>query len=92
MTANEANILKDYMKEVCVNGTADDLKELSYECAGKTGSAQYNSGTDSHAWFIGFAPANNPKISVSIIVEGGGSGGKVAVPIAKRIFMEYLGK
>ena len=92
MTATEADVLKDYMKEVCVSGTADDLKELSYECAGKTGSAQYTSGTDSHAWFIGFAPADNPKISVSIIVEGGGSGGKVAVPIAKKIFMESLGK
>ena len=46
---------------------------------------------DSHAWFTGFAPADDPEISVTIIVERIGSGGDYAVPIAKRIFDAYFG-
>ena len=45
---------------------------------------------DSHAWFTGFAPAEDPKVSVTIIVEGAGSGGDYAVPIAKRLFDVYF--
>ena len=45
---------------------------------------------DSHAWFTGFAPAEDPEISVTIIVERIGSGGDYAVPIAKRLFDAYF--
>ena len=44
----------------------------------------------SHAWFVGFAPVDNPEIVVSVIVEHGGRGGAVAAPIAKRVIEEYL--
>ena len=47
--------------------------------------------TKSHAWFTGFAPAEDPQICVTIIVENAGSGGSYAVPIAKRIFDAYFG-
>ena len=43
-----------------------------------------------HAWFTGFAPANDPEISVTIIIEGAGSGGDYAVPLAKRIMNAYF--
>ncbi|MBQ6887595.1 MAG: penicillin-binding protein 2 [Lachnospiraceae bacterium] len=91
MTENEASILTELMEEVVESGTGRKLAGLSYTAAGKTGSAEYNTVKgDSHAWFTGFAPAENPQVCVTIIVEGAGSGGDFAVPIAKRIFDAYL--
>ena len=59
--------------------------------AGKTGSAEYNDVKGgSNAWFTGFAPVENAEIAVTIILEGAGSGGDHAVPIAKRIFDCYF--
>lgn len=91
MTEEEAEFLTQLMAGVVENGTASKLSGLSYTAAGKTGSAEYNGmKEDSHAWFTGFAPAENPEICVTIIVEGAGSGGDYAVPIAKRIFDAYF--
>ena len=92
MTQEEAEVLRDLMTSVVTTGTARKLNGLSYTAAGKTGSAEYNLvKEDSHAWFTGFAPAQNPEISVTIIVERIGSGGDYAVPIAKRLFDAYFG-
>lgn len=91
ISEQEAESLKELMRGVVEEGTASKLKGLSYTAAGKTGSAEYNSvKEDSHAWFTGFAPADNPQISVTIIIEGAGSGGDFAVPIARRIFDTYF--
>lgn len=91
ITEEEAQALTELMTEVVESGTATKLKGLTYTAAGKTGSAEYNSDkSDSHAWFTGFAPVENPQICVTIIIEGAGSGGDYAVPIAKRIFNAYL--
>lgn len=91
MTEEESEILTELMKGVVENGTASKLKGLSYSAAGKTGSAEYNTDKDdSHAWFTGFAPAEDPEIAVTIIIEGAGSGGEYAVPMAKRIFDKYF--
>ena len=92
MTEEEAAALNSLMQEVVKSGTGTKLSGLSYTAAGKTGSAEYNSiKTDSHAWFTGFAPAEDPEVCVTIIIEGAGSGGDYAVPIAKRIFDQYFG-
>ena len=92
MTEDEANTLTEMMVQVVENGTGTKLKGLSYTAAGKTGSAEFNTSTsDSHAWFTGFAPVEDPEICVTIIVENAGSGGSYAVPIAKRIFDAYFG-
>ncbi len=91
ITEQEAENLTQLMAEVVESGTATKLKGLGYTAAGKTGSAEYNNvKTDSHAWFTGFAPVENPQICVTVIIEGAGSGGDFAVPIAKRIFNAYL--
>ena len=91
MSEQEAEILTELMMQVVENGTATKLKGQTYTAAGKTGSAEYNSvKTDSHAWFTGFAPADDPQICVTIIIEGAGSGGDYAVPIARRLFDAYL--
>lgn len=91
MSKTEADIMKGLMTSVVEEGTAKKLSGLSYTAAGKTGSAEYNNVKgDSHAWFTGFAPAEDPEISVTIILEGAGSGGDYAVPLAKRIFDTYF--
>lgn len=91
MSEEEAAILTDLMADVVTEGTASRLKGLSYTAAGKTGSAEYGTVKgDSHAWFTGFAPVENPEICVTIIIEGAGAGGDYAVPIAKRIFDAYF--
>ena len=90
MSSEEARILRSMMEQVVQRGTASKLKGLSYTAAGKTGSAEFNDVKDSHAWFTGYAPAEDPQICVTIIVEEAGSGGSYAVPIAKRIFDAYF--
>lgn len=91
MSQSEAEFLTEMMEGVVQSGTATKLKGLSYSAAGKTGSAEFSADkTDSHAWFTGFAPVENPQVCVTVIVEGAGSGGDYAVPMAKRIFDAYF--
>ncbi len=91
MTEEEAAILTKMMAVVAETGTAKKLKNTYYTAAGKTGSAEYNDNkSDSHAWFTGFAPVEDPEICITIIVEGVGSGGDYAVPMAKRIMNAYF--
>jgi penicillin-binding protein 2 len=87
------------------HGTAKGInKDISYQIAGKTGTAQvlgikqnakYNENSidfkfRDHALFISFAPANDPKIAVAVIVENGGHGGSVAAPIAGQVIKQFL--
>jgi peptidoglycan glycosyltransferase len=92
MTSDEAATLTQMMEQVVQSGTATGLADSPYNAVGKTGSAEYSSSSsDSHAWFTGFAPKDDPQICVTIIMEKAGSGGHMAVPVAKRIFDEYFG-
>ncbi|MFT3984105.1 MAG: penicillin-binding transpeptidase domain-containing protein [Lachnospiraceae bacterium] len=88
----DALALQELMAEVVQSGTATKVRETSgYVAAGKTGSAEYSSvKTESHAWFSGFAPVSDPEIAVTVILEGAGSGGDYAVPMAKRVFDAYF--
>lgn len=85
-----ANQVTGMMKSVVEDGTASSLRYLGYPVAGKTGTAEIDSDGTSHAWFVGFAPANKPKIAVSVVVEGAGTGSQYAVPIAQKLFEKYL--
>lgn len=89
-----AKSLRTMMREVVVNGTGKRAFDtVGYDIAGKTGSAEYSSNKSlSHAWFTGFAGTDEPEIAITVIVEGGGSGGAVSVPIAKRVFDAYYNK
>jgi penicillin-binding protein 2 len=71
------------------NGTAASSRIKDIQMAGKTGTAQNPHGKD-HAWFIGFAPYNNPKIAIAVFVENVGFGAQWAAPIARDIVEEYL--
>ncbi|MBQ7918865.1 MAG: penicillin-binding protein 2 [Lachnospiraceae bacterium] len=90
MTEEEARILQELMTAVVESGTASKLQGYGYTAAGKTGSAEYNSNSDSHAWFTGFAPVENPQVAVTVILECAGSGGDYAVPMARRVFDAYF--
>ena len=63
---------------------------FNIEVGGKTGSAQTVQGEDAHAWFVGFAPYDEPEIAVVVLVEHGGTGGYTA-GVAKEIMSEYFG-
>lgn len=67
-------------------GTAKSLRTLPFKVAGKTGTAQFNNNQNVHAWFTAFAPYDNPELVVTVMIEGGGEGSAIAVPIAKQIF------
>lgn len=87
---DEADILMEYMRMVVEDGTGYNLKGCSFTSGGKTGSAEINAGRDSHAWFTGFAPAEDPQIAITVILEGAGSGGDYAVPAAKQVLQKYF--
>jgi penicillin-binding protein 2 len=70
-------------------GTATHLRYGEFEISGKTGTAQNPHGED-HAWFIAFAPFDNPKIAIAVMVENVGFGGTHAAPIAKKVIEAYL--
>ncbi|MBQ2250272.1 MAG: penicillin-binding protein 2, partial [Lachnospiraceae bacterium] len=90
MTATEAKGLQILLERVVTDGTGSALRTEAYSVAGKTGSAEFEKGKETHAWFVGYAPAENPEIAVCVIVEEGGSGGKAAAPIARQMFDAYL--
>ena len=92
MSESEAAAMKNLMESVVKEGTAKaGMSGATYSAAGKTGSAEFDSlKLDSHAWFTGFAPVDDPQVSVTIIIESIGTGGDYAVPIAKRLFDCYF--
>ena len=73
-------------------GTAAGARIDGHEVAGKTGTAQFWRGgvKDNHTWFIAFAPYDEPRYAVSVIVQGAQSGGGVAAPIASKILSDIF--
>ena len=90
MTPEEAKALTGLLRQVVTDGTGSAVRTDQYPAAGKTGSAEFETGKETHGWFIGFAPADDPEIAVSVIVEESGSGGKTAAPVARAIFDVYF--
>ena len=79
----------------CVNrggGTAPGARIRNYQVAGKTGTAQFwrRGIPDNHVWFISFAPYDNPRYAVCVMVNGGASGGGVAAPISSKILADIF--
>ncbi|MCA1712525.1 MAG: penicillin-binding protein 2 [Actinobacteria bacterium] len=92
-----ADQLTAMMELVVSSGTGTSAQIPGVRVAGKTGTAQHAVGEDPHAWFIGFAPAEDPQVAVAVVVEDGGSagseatGGRVAAPIARAMMRAILG-
>ncbi len=90
-----ALLLAEMMEGVVASGTGTRAAVPGVRVAGKTGTAENDNGPP-HAWFIGFAPLDGPRIALAVLVEAGGdageaaSGGSVAAPIARTAFEYWL--
>lgn len=85
------DIVRAGMRQTVTGGTAGSLAAISMPIAGKTGTSQFE-GSDlskTHAWFTSYAPADNPKIVLTVLVEAGGEGSGAAVPVAKDVYEWY---
>lgn len=87
-SAKEAQILTQMMTSVVDNGTGTAARISGVAVAGKTGTAENATGND-HSWFIGFAPADNPKVAVAVVIENSNAYGS-ATPIAKKVIEAAL--
>jgi penicillin-binding protein 2 len=83
------DIILEGMREVVDGGTGWRAGIYGIPSAGKTGTAQNPHG-DTHAWYIGFAPFDEPEIAICVLVENGGSGGGVSAPIAAAYLKKYF--
>ncbi|GGK92496.1 putative penicillin-binding protein PbpA [Sphaerisporangium melleum] len=97
VTPDVADKLRQMMVSVVQNGTGTAAQLPGITVAGKTGTAETAKGAASHAWFISFAPAEDPKVAVAVFVESGSAGndatgGAVAAPIAHDVMQAVLGK
>jgi peptidoglycan glycosyltransferase len=89
VSAQVADQLTQMMTSVVNNGTGRKARIDGIQVAGKTGTAE-NAGDD-NSWFIGFAPADHPKIAVAVFVRHGGrTGGDISAPIAKAVIQAHL--
>ena len=70
-------------------GTGHDAHLQGIRIAGKTGTAEIGGGRPDHAWFAGYAPAETPRIAFVVVIEQGGSGGRVAAPIAREFVRSW---
>ena len=94
-----AATMKQFMLQVVQRGTGTAAQIPGIQVAGKTGTAETNPGENPHAWFIAFAPADNPRYAIAVLVEHGGTdganaeitGGRVAAPIAASVLRILLG-
>jgi peptidoglycan glycosyltransferase len=97
MSPQVAATVTQLMISVVEGGTGTAARIPGVSVAGKTGTAQNETGAP-HAWFVGFAPAEDPQVAVAVIVEHGGdvgseaTGGKVAAPIAAQMMRTVLGR
>ena len=91
-----AEELTEMMELVVSDGSGVRAQIPGVRVAGKTGTAQHAQGRPPHAWFIGFAPADEPQVAIAVVVEDGGSlgseatGGALSAPIARRVMSAVL--
>ncbi|MGN6413702.1 peptidoglycan D,D-transpeptidase FtsI family protein [Flexivirga sp.] len=98
VSESTAKDLTNMMESVVSQGTGTNAAIPGIKVAGKTGTAEHGAGRNADVWFTGFAPADNPKVAVAVLVENGGtvgqeaSGGLVAAPIAKQVMEAVIGR
>jgi penicillin-binding protein A len=91
VSATTAQELTDMMVDVVANGSGQAAAIPGVPVAGKTGTAEFGTSGAAHAWFTGFAPADDPQIAVAVVVESasedwtGESGGRVAAPVGRDV-------
>jgi peptidoglycan glycosyltransferase len=93
-----ASQLTQMMVDVVQNGTGKPGQINGIQVAGKTGTAQTSPSRPPFAWFTAFAPANDPKIAVAVMIEDANvarndiAGGTLAAPVAKKVMEAVLGQ
>lgn len=87
VSSDNLSIIKKGLRKTITDGTAKSMQLVSVNVAGKTGTAQFNNNKVPHSWFAGFAPYEDSKISIAIIVEEGGDKGLAL--IVAREFLEW---
>ncbi|WP_018157506.1 peptidoglycan D,D-transpeptidase FtsI family protein [Demetria terragena] len=98
ISGDTASSLTSMMQRVVTNGSGKNAQIPGVKVAGKTGTAQTAANKAADVWFTGFAPADNPKIAVAVVVEEGGtmaqeaSGGAVSAPIARKVMEAAVSK
>ena len=97
VSAKVAGQVRDMMVGVVRGGTGTAAALPGVTVAGKTGTAElrFTGGgasdpKNTDAWFVAFAPANDPKIAVGVMLVGAGAGGKAAAPIARQVLAAAL--
>ncbi|MEP6817075.1 MAG: penicillin-binding protein 2 [Marmoricola sp.] len=97
ISPSSAGRLSDMMVGVVDSGTATAAQIPGIKVAGKTGTAQSAKNRPPYAWFVSFAPADNPRIAVAVLVQDAGvardaiSGNGLAAPIAKAVMQAVIG-
>ncbi|MFP7834419.1 peptidoglycan D,D-transpeptidase FtsI family protein [Marisediminicola sp. LYQ134] len=90
VSSETAATMTELMVDGVNNGAASNARISGVDVAGKTGTAQ-NDGAGNTLWFTGFAPANDPRVAVAVVVENGeGFGNSVAAPIARQVIEAVL--
>lgn len=86
------DIVRQGLREAVTYGSASSLNSLGVTMAGKTGTAQWTADPKKlpHAWFTGFAPYEKPEIAITVMIEEGGEGSSVSVPVAKQFTDWYF--
>lgn len=85
-------IVQEGMRQTVTSGSARSLNDLPVSVAGKTGTAQFGNEDKTHAWFVSYAPYENPEIAMVVFVEGGGEGSSSAVPVTKDVYKWYFSR
>jgi peptidoglycan glycosyltransferase len=92
MSPTTASELNDMMRRVVEEGTGQEANLGSLSVAGKTGTAETGVSGLNTAWFIAFAPAENPRIAIAVVIEHTPEfGGTISAPIARDVITAYLG-
>ena len=82
--------IREMMVDVVNKGTGKAAYLRGLQVAGKTGTADKEDG-NVDAWFVGFAPANEPKIAIALVIENSqGTGGEIAAPLARKIIRDIF--
>ncbi len=98
VSSTVARDLTQMLVETVDNGTAAPAAIPGIKVAGKTGTAQSEADRPNYAWFVSFAPADNPEVAVAVLVEDAGvandliSGGGLAAPIAKSVMEAVINR
>ena len=90
LDAETAAKVTDIMVSVVESGSGTRARISGIKVAGKTGTAEAGKSVETHAWFVAFAPADNPRVAIAIVLENAGVGGQVAAPAAKPVLETAL--